>query len=370
MPKWDAGVIERAFIDAALDSSRWNAAMETVAKVTGSRGAVLFPLRGRLSVMPHTASCAEGNDIYVRDGWIERDERHRAIPAILRKGAASEFDFTTPEEIARSPYYQEFLAPLGLRWSAISSITAAESQWALTLQHSIVQGPFQQEELAELAALSSRLSSAASLARAIGFSAASAATEAFEFSDTAVVQLDRTGQVIRLNQQAEKLLGTGLRIINRRLVADQREATNALDRALHALLWNSSGSALMPPIVLPRADRRPLLACPLSLRSVAENPFAECRMLVVLVDLEQKDRPPETLLRSLFKLTPAEARLAAQLAAGEATEQAADDLGIAKETARNHLKAIFQKTDVHRQSELVALLARVQFNFSKPNEPT
>lgn len=359
MPRWDAGAIERAFIDAALDSTRWNAAMETLAQVTNSRGAALFPVRGRLPVMPHTESCAEGFDIYLRDGWIERDERYRAMSAAQRKGVASEPDFTTPEEIARSPYYQEFLAPLGFRWGAMGLIVASDDEWSLTLQHSITQGPFQQEELDELAALSSRLSSAAALARAIGLSAASAATEAFELSGSAVVQLDRAGQVIRLNKQAEKLLGHGVRVTNKRLMAERREATDALERALHSLLWNTSEAALMPPIVLPRTDRRPLLAYPLSLRSVAENPFADCRMLAVLIDLEQKDKPPEAVLRGVFHLTPAEAKLAARLATGEAIEQAADELAIAKETARNQLKAIFDKTEVHRQSELVALLNRL-----------
>lgn len=359
MPGWDGGAIERAFIDAALDSSRWNAAMETVAKVTRSHGAALFPVRSRLPLMPHSESCSEGFEVYLRDRWIEHDERLRAVPAGLRKGVASEFDFTTPEEMKRSPYYQEFLAPLGFRWGAMGFIAAADDLWCLTLQHSIAQGPFQQKELDQFGELSPRLSTAVSLARAIGLSAARGATEAFEFSGIAVAQLDRTGRVIRLNKQAEKLLGSGLRVVNKRLVADRRDATDALDRALHTLLWNSSGSALTPPIVLPRADRRPIVACPLSLLSVAENPFADCRMLVVLIDLEQKDKPPAAILRSVFKLTPAEARLAARLATGEAIEQTADGLGIAKMTARNQLKAIFQKIEVHRQSELVALLARL-----------
>ncbi|MGA8902411.1 helix-turn-helix transcriptional regulator [Bradyrhizobium sp.] len=360
MAKWDIGAIERAFIEAALDSSRWNAAMEIVAKVTSSRGAALFPMRGRLSLMPHSESCSEGFDVYLRDGWIERDQRYRAIPAARRKGVASEFDFITPEEIARNPYYQEFLAPLGFRWGAMGLISAPDDQWILTLQHSIAQGPFQQEELDQLAKLAPRLSSAASVASAIGFSAAGAATEAFELSGTAVVQLDRGSQVIQLNKRAEKLLGVGLRVINKRLVADQREATNALERALYALLWGSSGRSLLPPVPLPRPGRRPLLAYPLSLSNLVENPFANCRALVALIDLEQNDKAPDALLRSLFGLTAAEAKLASRLATGEAIEQAADRLGIAKDTARNQLKSIFQKADAHRQSQLVALLAQVQ----------
>jgi DNA-binding CsgD family transcriptional regulator len=64
-------------------------------------------------------------------------------------------------------------------------------------------------------------------------------------------------------------------------------------------------------------------------------------------------------LMTLFGLTAAEARLAARLAAGDALDAIADDLGIAKETARNQVKAIFAKTGTHRQAELVAILARL-----------
>jgi DNA-binding CsgD family transcriptional regulator len=87
--------------------------------------------------------------------------------------------------------------------------------------------------------------------------------------------------------------------------------------------------------------------------------FGQAHALLLFTDLDKRPPPVCETLRSTFGLTPAEARLAAELASGDAVEDAASRLGITKETARNHLKAIFQKTEVHRQSELVALLARL-----------
>jgi DNA-binding CsgD family transcriptional regulator len=40
-------------------------------------------------------------------------------------------------------------------------------------------------------------------------------------------------------------------------------------------------------------------------------------------------------------------------------ETAAIELGVTVETARNHLKAIFNRTGTHRQGELVALLNKL-----------
>jgi DNA-binding CsgD family transcriptional regulator len=51
-----------------------------------------------------------------------------------------------------------------------------------------------------------------------------------------------------------------------------------------------------------------------------------------------------------------EANLAVALASGRSLVDAADALGIAHNTARSHLRSIFAKTGVRRQSQLVHLL--------------
>jgi DNA-binding CsgD family transcriptional regulator len=65
---------------------------------------------------------------------------------------------------------------------------------------------------------------------------------------------------------------------------------------------------------------------------------------------------PIELLRSQFGLTPAEARLALHLVAGETLRSAEAKLSISYETARTHLKNIFNKTGTCRQAELVVAI--------------
>jgi DNA-binding CsgD family transcriptional regulator len=57
-----------------------------------------------------------------------------------------------------------------------------------------------------------------------------------------------------------------------------------------------------------------------------------------------------------FRLTPAEARLAMHLASGDSLRDAADALGVTYNTVRAQMRAIFDKTDIHRQADLVRLL--------------
>jgi DNA-binding CsgD family transcriptional regulator len=80
---------------------------------------------------------------------------------------------------------------------------------------------------------------------------------------------------------------------------------------------------------------------------------------IMITDPCRRHADLSTRLRGMFGLTVAEARLADRLAAGEALRVAAAALGITYATARARLAEIFQKTDTHRQSELVSLLLGV-----------
>jgi DNA-binding CsgD family transcriptional regulator len=65
---------------------------------------------------------------------------------------------------------------------------------------------------------------------------------------------------------------------------------------------------------------------------------------------------PIELLRCHFGLTPSEARLALHLVAGETLRSAEAKLSMTYETARTHLKSVFQKTGTCRQAELVVVI--------------
>jgi DNA-binding CsgD family transcriptional regulator len=351
--------ITEGFVSAAIDPSRWDAAMDAAAKATGSFGAILIPIRGRTPLFPKSESMRANMDVYVRDGWVHRDERYRSLPAFMRRGASCEFDFTTPEQIARNAFYQEFLAPDGLRWFAGVKIGDDKDIWCLSIQRTIAEGPFSQIELERLTALSRQMAGAAELARAFGFARIEGALQAFEASGSAVAMIDRSGEVLRLNHCAERLLGPDLQIVCRRVVSADRDATAALDRALHALLWSREADAFHAPVVLRRQHGRPIVAYPSRLPAAAREGFGLCVGSVVFVDLEARQSPAASDLVQAFGLTPTEAKLAAMVAEGRSLEDIAEQRQTSLTTARNQLKAVFAKTSTHRQSELVALLARL-----------
>jgi DNA-binding CsgD family transcriptional regulator/PAS domain-containing protein len=361
MAKCDFEQIEHAFADAAIDSQQWVKALETVATVTESAGAILLPIQGDLIPnVPFTERIGESAEDYFQNSWHLRDERNRGIHILVQRGVVDDLDLFTSDEIKRHPYYQEFLAPHHLRWFAGVRVASGDDLWCLSIQRTIEQGPFSQAEKTALGRFSNRLSSSAALARALSAATAMGVLDAFEVSGKAVVLIDRHGEVFKANPSAERLLKGDVRIVKRKLIAKDARATAELDRALHDLLWRRSGSCLSSVVSLPRVGQRPLLAHPIRLSRLAANALADCQAAVILVDPNTRSHPSESSLRAAFQLTSAEARLAARLTAGASLESAAERLGIAKETARNQLKSIFSKIGIHRQAELVAVLASLE----------
>lgn len=80
------------------------------------------------------------------------------------------------------------------------------------------------------------------------------------------------------------------------------------------------------------------------------------RAIVVIIDPELNPEPPAALLRRLYGLTTAEADVAVRIAAGAELKQMSGELGVSIATVRKHLQHLFEKTDTHRQSELVRFL--------------
>jgi DNA-binding CsgD family transcriptional regulator len=358
MGKWDLEAVERAFADAAINPANWNEAMNTVAAATQSVGAVLLPVVGaRMPHVPESARATEANQYYFRHRWHERDERSKGIPIMMRRGLVDDLDLFDEDYIKRHPYYQEFLATFDYRWFAGIRVAAGDDAWCLSIQRSITQGPFSTEEKRMLLRLSQTLSASAVLGKAFGFAAAGASLETLESSGSAALLVNRQGEVYQMNRAAQRMLTGDVRIVNKRLTARDAKATMAFDRAMYDLLWQRSGPALSPPVVLPRSGRYPLLAYPITVSAVYANPLADCKAIVVLVDLDAGRQTPESVLRATFMLTEAEARLAARMASGDGIETVATELGLSRDTIRSQLKAVFAKTSTHRQGELIALLS-------------
>jgi DNA-binding CsgD family transcriptional regulator len=83
---------------------------------------------------------------------------------------------------------------------------------------------------------------------------------------------------------------------------------------------------------------------------------------------QAETQPPADIaaLAASFGLTPTETRVLERLAGGATLPQAAKALGIAHSTAKTHLFHIFSKTGVSRQTDLIALIERLNPPIHRP----
>src|SRR5260370_18168993 len=257
MGVWKPELIDKAFADAALDPSLWVKALDIVTSLTGSQGAILVPAEGEGLRNIHLSELMVGAiESYFRDGWHLRDERTLGIDTMMRHGVVDDLDISSFDRIKQHPYYQEFLAPQGLRWFAGIRVASGEDVWCLSIQRTINQGPFSEAEKRQFAKLSERLSASAALARALGAATAAGALQAFEVSGKAAVLINRHGEAFRINKSAEKLLHGDVRIERRRLVASDPGAKAALNRSLHALMWQRANGGVSGPPPFPDTPER------------------------------------------------------------------------------------------------------------------
>lgn len=175
------------------------------------------------------------------------------------------------------------------------------------------------------------------------------------------VMVDCDGGILARSVTASAILerGDGLSISGGRIVG----AGAAGNAALHDAIRAASAGALPRTI---RIDR-PAGGLPLAV-VVMPGSGAHAQLkpdtLLLLLDPDRVPIADRGELAMLLGLTPAEAGLAMLLGQGLSLGDAATALGVRMTTVRAQLRAIFAKTGVTRQSELV----RVVLNYSATAE--
>jgi len=346
--------------EVVLDPAGWVGVMEDICAGVGALGAALLQSDVRTPDIPRTPSVQDAFDRYFKEGWHQRDLRARGVPLLLQgRKVFTDEDITTPEEMRREPFYNECVYPAGLKGFAAVGFFAESRLWGLAIQRAAREGPFEPSELQALAGLSDKLTAAATLSAIMGQRALSAATDALNLVRQPALVLDRRGAVIRTNQAAEDIFDEDIRVRDRRIHVHDKSAAAVLG----ALIDRMALSADLPPIepvTILRRLKKPVIARMHPIPPAARSPFLGARALLILSSLGPKPPLGTNLLAGTFGLSPAEARLASLMAGGIDLRAAAEELGVARDTARNQLKAIFAKTGAHRQSELVELLAKLQ----------
>ncbi len=292
---------------------------------------------------------------------------HRAMRAETGKVFTDRTLFDR-DALRTSRYWNEWMAPQDMYGGMFCKIWISDSSvWAFNVQRGRKQEEFGDAEIALLEQLLPHLSRAMRISR--HRQTAQALTSTSYQLPFGILLVGAEQHIVEMNETAEALLsrpGSGLRVEASRLVATSSNAGTLCSAIAEARMASpdempaSFDLLLRQPALNGRSGNLMISVMPLANRSdfgPAWEPMAAVMLREVAPQLPEGF---DAHLRAIFNLTPAEARLAANLCAGQSLKSAAELQDIRFSTARHYLENIFQKTGMRQQSQLVALLKNVQ----------
>lgn len=267
----------------------------------------------------------------------------------------------SPEELEKTDFYTDFLRTTDAYHQCGAILQEGSGKLTvLTLNRSKHEMDFEGKHVRILTGLAPHLKRAHHLhTKMLAWQqTASAAAFVADTLDVGLIGIDIAGGVCFVNGVAESLLRTRkiLQVQRGRIVLQNARPQTTLDMMLqtagHLDLHSPAGGALT---LSDAAGSLHLSVLPYRV-AIAHSP-AQLRALVTITDPAAKPKSRHQLLGELFRLTPAEARISMLLASGLELGAIAERTRTTSHTVRSHLKAIYQKTNVSKQSQLVRLIS-------------
>ena len=359
-----------AIYQCAAEPTHWPMALQTVADCFEDVGAILiygkddgsFGAFGSASLLPVVEEW--GRDWTTRD---TRAARVRERGYFLKRDVITSRDLFTSAEMDADPFHADLLARHGLRdFIGVMVSPDPRIEVGVSIQRRIGKHGYVESDFDVLSRLGVHIERSLRLGIRLMDAELSkmGLGNALARVGIGVFVLDSLGRIVFSNPASESLLGDGLAVVDNRLIvtptASNAQAFDTLKRLSDV---NQGDLAEQRPIrIHRRSSGRPLTlyVIPIPMAATAVNQFLTHARVIVLVIDPDDDSPPEpSLVRDILGLTLGEARVAALVGVGLSTGQAAQQLGIADETARSVLKRVFAKVGVSRQSELAAMMTRL-----------
>ena len=354
-------LIEQAY-EAALDPALWPRVTLGLGEVFGGAAALVVnnPINGETSL----SDAANFHPDYVRSyeahygrtsPWVKEFLR-LPVGTLLHRGLVPELELEPTE------YYNEWLKPQRLKdciGGVLDKVGTRLSYVAIVrLEH---LGDFSEDHHRSFRMVFTNVARALRVhSRLVQVSALELALfDALDRAGLAAFAVDEKRRLMGHNAIADALLqsGTALHAGHGMLAARDSTADDQMARAVLSACHTRQGRT----VVVPQSG-----SCSLSLVGlVMPLPATVIRLPVLaasnrgaLILVRDPSRVPQSdtdILRQLFGLTIAEARLMGELASGKSLEEIGEKRNVRYGTLRAQLRTVMSKTDTRRQGELIAL---------------
>ncbi len=336
----------------------WRDVCDALANLVNATGGALFPFDedNRGWVIPHSASLSHALQQYFVGGWYRGHLRPEHLSVAISRGSISDENFISKQDMARHPFYTEYLASCGLMWFAGITLNVTGHYWCATVHGPSDRGPFSPTDIDLLARARADLIAAAERAATLGHGRLRSLDHVYGACGQGAVLLKPSGKISWHNTQATQLLGDAGITIDDRLVSDDALLDAKLQRLARFMArfrcWPETVTP--PPILVSAPGGRTLCIDMIPFASDFQMLLHGASMLVTVREVSKVPRLQDEA-RERFKLTKREVELLSHLLAGLSVAETSAKMNITVHTVRQHLKSVFAKTGTRRQSELVSL---------------
>lgn len=359
----DLDKLDRALdrtLEAAFNPAIWPDILQHVADATSAFGVNIVPVKGRFpGGLISTDSLKPALEGYFDGGWDKREWRTRGFPILAARGTVLEQHYTSRMQFETEEYYRA-QSKFGLGRTCIVGFNNGDDLTCFVLHRRMDDDPFGTEHENVFRLMRDRLMVSATIMKNMSASKVEGMVEAFEKAVIGAVFFNRHGKVTAVNTEAFRSMRGHLTIVQNELRGRNGEQTARIRKRMHAVLGTGwLQPANNQPILIEREQQRPLLLRIQRLGGNLPDVFSHSVGVCLIEDLNPRSRTDPVLLAQVLGLTQAETLLAMNLAGGLSLQQSAAARSISYETARTHLRSIFAKTGVRRQTELIALISRL-----------
>lgn len=353
------------FANAPLSEGGWERALEKLGDRTGSQRAQIIGFGGPSAVpFNHVSNVGSPHllDDFVAINGGDPRVNWRVAATSTPFRIIWEDHYAEIRRQKRFAIYDDFAATHEMMHGCQTVLSAAPSGFiGMALLRSDRDGRTSAEDRQLFSDVAPTVLNAIRMQQALHHQGAHLLAGTMEAMGSTTFLLDSSWHVIAMTPSAEReASGHGAIVLRQSAIrAVDRDGDRRLQQALGRLFANER-----PPVErlwLPHADpadRGSL--CEIYPLPGREWSFgAAPRLMLALRRLDQPGSGNVRLLEEAFGLSRAEASVAAMLSAGLSRAEIAQRRGVRPDTVRDQIKTIFRKAHVHRESQLVALIARL-----------
>lgn len=364
-------LFERALVslsEAALDDSKLVSAAAMIANLTGATGhSIAWGDPGTPNVpevffarfFAGTERREDWERAYFGDCW-GRDECTLRLLDLEDGQFALIRNLYTDQEKRTSPVYNEFRRVTRSQDGLFVVLDGSDGCRVLwSIADSAEPGGWSSNQIEMIERLAPHIRQFARVRRVLADAGALGAslTELLDNTRSGVIHLSRRGEILAANDRARELLlkGDGLSDRGGMLTAGTRGETVELQRLLARALapYGVQGEGGSMTITR-RGSPTPLV---LEVHPVGESDTDhrawQVGAIVLIVDPVSRPRIDPAVSSEILGLSPMETRVAIAVAGGQTAVEVAQAMDCAESTVRTHLRRIYLKLGISRQTELV-----------------